>query len=158
MRFEPAIAETDIIRTLPRLPGQTEGTAPRELWVSLSANPEGSHQSRPAQPFPPHIGCGRKDEIDSFMFFQMRRDGRQSMAAATLALRRAAVRNTEETSLPDLFQAQLAVVLLGNSVALTGRVLKFIAVHDLHCATSVLDELLSLQNTSCQAHAGSICP
>ena len=48
---------------------------------------------------------------------------------------------------PDLFQAQLAIVLLGNSVALAGGVLKFVAVHDLHCAPGVLDEPLPLQNT-----------
>ncbi len=58
----------------------------------------------------------------------------------------------------DLFQAQLAIVLLGNPVALAGGVLKFLAVHNLHCATGVLDELLPLQNTSCQAHGRPICP
>ena len=58
----------------------------------------------------------------------------------------------------DLFQAQLAIELLGNPVALAGGVLKFLAVHNLHCATGVLDELLPLQNTSCQAHGRPICP
>ena len=60
--------------------------------------------------------------------------------------------------LADLFQAQLAIVLLGNPVALAGGVFQFLAVHDLHCATGVLDELILLQNTSCQAHTGPICP
>ncbi len=59
--------------------------------------------------------------------------------------------------LADLFQAQLAIVLLGNPVALTGGVFKFLAVHNLHCTPGVLDELLLLQNTSCQAHARPIC-
>ena len=63
-----------------------------------------------------------------------------------------------ESSLADLFQAQLAIVLLGNPVALTGGVFQFLAVHDRHCATGVLDELLLLQNTSCQAHGRPICP
>src|SRR5271157_800483 len=67
-------------------------------------------------------------------------------------------RTPGESSLPDLFQAKLAVVLLDNPVALAGGVFKFLAVHDLHCTTGVLDELLPLQNTSCQAHGGSICP
>jgi hypothetical protein len=53
-------------------------------------------------------------------------------------------KNREECSLADLFQAQLAIVLLGNPIALTGGVFKFIAVHDLYCATGVLDELLRL--------------
>ena len=56
----------------------------------------------------------------------------------------------------DLFQAQLSIVLLGNPVALTGGVLKFIAVHDLYCATGVLDEVVLLQNASRRAYAGSI--
>ena len=60
--------------------------------------------------------------------------------------------------LADLFQAQLAIVLLGDPVALTGEVLKFLAVHDLHRATGVLNKLLLLQNTSCQAHARPVCP
>src|SRR5579864_6186737 len=58
----------------------------------------------------------------------------------------------------DSFQAQLAVVLLGNPVALTGGFFKFVAVHDPHCSTGVLDDLLLLQDTSCQAHAGPVCP
>ena len=57
----------------------------------------------------------------------------------------------------DLFQAKLAIVLLDNPVALAGGVFKFLAVHDLHCATGVLDELLPLQNPSGQAHGCSIC-
>ena len=60
--------------------------------------------------------------------------------------------NSPGFSLADLFQAELAIVLLGNPVALAGKVFEFIAVHDLHCATGVLGELLPLQNTSCQAH------
>jgi hypothetical protein len=35
----------------------------------------------------------------------------------------------------DLFQAQFAIVRLGNPVALTGGVFELFAVHDLHCAT-----------------------
>src|SRR5713101_7417866 len=61
------------------------------------------------------------------------------------------------SSLP-VFQAKLAIVVLDNLVALAGGVFKFLAVHDLHCATGVLDELLPLQNTSCQAHGWSIRP
>jgi hypothetical protein len=53
---------------------------------------------------------------------------------------------------------KLAIVLSDNSVALAGGVFKFLAVHDLHCATGVLDELFLLQNTSCQAHGRSACP
>ena len=34
-----------------------------------------------------------------------------------------------------LFQAHLTIVLSDNLVALTGGVFKFLAVHDLHCAT-----------------------
>jgi hypothetical protein len=64
----------------------------------------------------------------------------------------------DESSLADLFQAQLAIVLLDNLVALTGGVFKFIAVHDLHSAAGVLNEMLPLQDTSCQAHTRSICP
>ncbi len=63
-----------------------------------------------------------------------------------------------KAALADLFQAQLAIVLLDNPVALAGAVFKFLAVHDLHCTTGVLDELLPLQNASRQAHARSICP
>jgi hypothetical protein len=63
-----------------------------------------------------------------------------------------------ESSLLDLFQAELAIVLPDNPIALAGGVLKFLAVHDLHCATGVLDDLLPLQNTGCQAHGRSICP
>jgi hypothetical protein len=66
--------------------------------------------------------------------------------------------NGPDIGLADLFQAQLAIVLLGNPVALTGGVFKFLSVHDLNCATGVLDELLLLQNTGCQAHARPICP
>src|SRR5579864_6044482 len=55
-------------------------------------------------------------------------------------------------------QAKLAIVLSDNPVALAGGVFKFLAVHDLHCATGVLDEVLLLQDTSCQAHGRSICP
>ena len=43
------------------------------------------------------------------------------------------------TSLLALFQAQLAIVLLGNPVALTGGLFKFLAIHDLHCTAGVLD-------------------
>jgi len=50
------------------------------------------------------------------------------------------------------------LVLSDNPVALAGGVFKFLAVHNLHCATGVLDELLLLQNTGCQAHSRSICP
>jgi hypothetical protein len=64
----------------------------------------------------------------------------------------------QEIPRADLFQAQLAVVLLRNPVALAGGVFKFLAVHDLHCATGVLDKPLLLQNTSCQAHARPIRP
>jgi hypothetical protein len=60
--------------------------------------------------------------------------------------------------LADLFQAQLAIVLPDNPVALAGGVFKFLAVHDLHCATGVLDNPLLLQNSSGQAHAGPIRP
>jgi hypothetical protein len=67
-------------------------------------------------------------------------------------------RAQQRERLADLFQAQLAIILLGNPVALTGGVFKFLAVHDFHCATGVFDELLLLQNTSCQAHAWPICP
>ena len=49
-----------------------------------------------------------------------------------------------ESSLPDLFQAELAIVLPDNPIALAGGVFKFHAVHDLHCATGVLDDLLPL--------------
>jgi len=63
-----------------------------------------------------------------------------------------------EFSLKDLFQTKLTVVLLHYAVALAGRVLKSLAVHNRHCATSVRDEILALQNTSGQAHARSICP
>jgi len=55
-----------------------------------------------------------------------------------------------------LFQPKLAIVLLDNPVAFTGGVFKFLAIHDLHCATGVLDDLLLLQNTRCRAHGGSI--
>jgi hypothetical protein len=44
----------------------------------------------------------------------------------------------------SIFEAKLAIVLSDNPVALAGGVFKFLAVHDLHCATGVLDELLSL--------------
>ena len=57
---------------------------------------------------------------------------------------------------PRLFQAKLAVVLPDNSITLAGGVFKFLAVHNLHCATGILDELLLLQNTSCRAHGRSI--
>src|ERR1035437_1096838 len=57
-----------------------------------------------------------------------------------------------------VFQTKLAIVLLDDPVALAGGVFKFPAVHDLHRTTGVLDELLPLQNTSCQAHGRSICP
>src|ERR1022692_213367 len=63
----------------------------------------------------------------------------------------------DESSLPDLFQAQLAIVLPDHRVALAGGVLKFLAVHDFHGATGVLDESLFLQNTRGQAHARPIC-
>jgi hypothetical protein len=39
----------------------------------------------------------------------------------------------------DLFQAELAVILLGNPVALASGVFKLLAIHDLHCATGLLD-------------------
>ena len=55
-------------------------------------------------------------------------------------------------------QAKLAIVLSNNPVALAGGVLKFLAVHDLHCATGVLDDPLSLQNTSCQVTVGLSVP
>ena len=61
------------------------------------------------------------------------------------------------TTWADLLQAKLAIVLSDNPVALAGAVFKFLAVHDLHCATGVLDDLPLLQNTSCQAHARPIC-
>ncbi|MGA9988695.1 MAG: hypothetical protein WBP69_13015, partial [Terriglobales bacterium] len=61
------------------------------------------------------------------------------------------------TTWADLFQAKLAIVLSDNPVALAGGVFQFLAVHDLHCATGVLDDLPLLQNTSCQAHGRSIC-
>jgi len=57
---------------------------------------------------------------------------------------------------PRLFQAKLAIVLPDNSITLAGGVFKFLAVHNLHCATGILDELLLLQNTSCRAHGRSI--
>src|SRR5216684_3241977 len=63
-----------------------------------------------------------------------------------------------QSSLPGLFQAKIAIVLSDNGVALAGGVFKFLAVHDLHCATGVLDKLFPLQNTSCQARGRSICP
>ena len=44
----------------------------------------------------------------------------------------------------DLFQAKLAIILANNPVALAGGGFKFLAVHDLHCATGVLDEFLLL--------------
>ena len=69
---------------------------------------------------------------------------------------RCAVLHGRLCPLPDLFQAKLAIVLLDNPVALAGGVFKFLAVHDLHCATGVLDELLLLQDTSRHAHAGPI--
>src|ERR1700733_2750808 len=59
---------------------------------------------------------------------------------------------------PTLLQAQFAIVLSDNSVALAGGGFKFLAVHDFHRATGVLDETLSLQNAGCQAHARPICP
>jgi hypothetical protein len=62
------------------------------------------------------------------------------------------------TTWADLLQAKLAIVLSDNPVALAGGVFKFLAVHDLHCTTGVLDDLPLLQNTSCQAHGRSICP
>jgi len=69
-----------------------------------------------------------------------------------------AIEHRNESSLPELFQAKGAIVVSDNLVALAGGVFKFLAVHDLDCATGVLDELLPLQNTSCQAHGRSIRP
>ena len=63
-----------------------------------------------------------------------------------------------ESLLLDLFQTELAIVLPDNPIALAGGVFKFLAVHDLHCATGVFDDLFPLQNTGCQAHGRSICP
>src|ERR1019366_4446580 len=57
-----------------------------------------------------------------------------------------------------LISSQLAIVLSDNPVALAGRVFKFPAVHDLHCATGALDEPLLLQNTSCKAHTSTRNP
>ena len=57
-----------------------------------------------------------------------------------------------------LFQAKFAIVLLDNPIAFAGGVFKLPPVHDLHCATGVLDEFPFLQNTSCLANARSICP
>jgi hypothetical protein len=58
----------------------------------------------------------------------------------------------------DSFRAERAIVLSDNPVALAGEVLKFPSVHDLHCATGVLDEPLLLQDSSGHAHARPICP
>src|ERR1700686_1204624 len=66
--------------------------------------------------------------------------------------------STAKSYLADLFKAKLAIVLSDNLVALASGVFKFLAVHDLHCTTGVVDELLPLQNTSSQAHGRSICP
>jgi transposase len=60
--------------------------------------------------------------------------------------------------IPDSIQAKLAFVLPDNPVALASGVFKFLAVHDLHCTTGVLDEFILLQNTSCRGHGRSICP
>ena len=51
-----------------------------------------------------------------------------------------------EPSPADSLQAHLAIVLSDNPVTLAGGVFKLLAVHDLHCATGVLDEPLLLQN------------
>jgi hypothetical protein len=91
------------------------------------------------------------------------RRSRQARGTLRLLLRRdellIVVEGQEsESPLADLFRAQPAIVLSDNAVALAGVVLKFLAVHDLHRATGVRDQLFLLHDTSCQAHAGPICP
>jgi hypothetical protein len=49
-----------------------------------------------------------------------------------------------ESSIPDLFQAKLAVVTPDDPVALAGAVFELLALHDPHRTTSVLDDLLLL--------------
>jgi hypothetical protein len=57
----------------------------------------------------------------------------------------------------DSFQAKLTIVLPHHAITFAGGLFKILAVHNRHCATSVLDDLLPLQNTSRQGHAGSVC-
>ena len=66
------------------------------------------------------------------------------------------VLNVQDLALIRSLQPKLAIVLPDNSVAFAGGVFKFLAVHNLHCATGVFDELLLLQNASCRAHGRSI--
>src|SRR5271170_3359202 len=58
--------------------------------------------------------------------------------------------------LRNSFQAKLTIILSDHAVAFAGGVFKFLAVHNLHCATGVLDELPSLQNAGGHAYGRSI--
>jgi hypothetical protein len=80
--------------------------------------------------------------------------GLMSVAAMLRQQRSGVASQTQFTCV--LFQAKLAIVLLDNPIAFTGGVFKFLAIHDLHCATGVLDDLLLLQNPRCRTHGGSI--
>jgi hypothetical protein len=83
---------------------------------------------------------------------------RSRKGGETLRLRSGQALGHPPSSSPDLLDAKFAIVLLDNPVALTGGVFKFLAVQDLHGTAGVLDELLPLQNASCQAHGGSVGP
>ena len=55
-----------------------------------------------------------------------------------------------------LFQSNIAIILLDNGVTLAGAVFEFCPAQNLHCSARVLDDLLVLQNASCQAHSGPV--
>ena len=57
-----------------------------------------------------------------------------------------------------LFQAKLAIVLLDNRVALAGGAFKFLAIHDLHCATGVLDDLFFCKTPAAKLTLGRSVP
>ncbi len=55
-----------------------------------------------------------------------------------------------------LSQSEVILELLNDGVTLTGGVLEFSAVHNLHCTSHVFYDALLLQYCRCQAHRGSV--
>jgi hypothetical protein len=67
-------------------------------------------------------------------------------------------RNLEGDVSLKLFQSEPAIILLDDCVAFTSELFEFVAVQNPYGAARIANDLHSLQNTCCQAHARSIRP
>src|ERR1700687_2360773 len=104
---------------------------------------------------PSYVGYPTDNGLSTFYGW---RGWRRILADSCTSLRRRITVCRVSNTIGRLFQSNLAIILLDNSVTLAGALFEFRAAQNLHCTTGVLYNLLVLQNTSCQAYGGSIRP